>query len=62
MTEKNKNKFEVYIQNKIKKQKQFEDQKIIDEIIESFKKKHEKEHQEKIAKAKETLKILTERV
>jgi hypothetical protein len=52
--------FERYMRNQLKKQKDREDQKIIDEILFDMKKKHEQQHQEKITRAKAALELLTQ--
>lgn len=52
--------FERWMRNQNKKSKNIEDQKILDEMLCDMKKKHEKQHQEKITKAKEALQLLTQ--
>lgn len=52
--------FERYMRNQLKKQKDLEDQKILDEMLCDMKKKHEQQHQEKLTKAKAALQLLTQ--
>lgn len=49
---------ERYLKNVQKKEKDIEDQQILDQMLDDLKKKHQQEYQQRLAAAKQTLELI----